>query len=75
MVLADGTYDVIIVEADDDENEDRQLHVSVTILSGAHKSEVVDLAVTNFGRPGYELLGLPGTLTVTDGLPHLRIDS
>lgn len=73
-ILPDGDYDVIVVEAADDDAHDGRLHLSVTVLAGAHKSEVVDLAISNFGRPGYELLGLPGTLTVTDGLPHLDIE-
>ena len=88
MVLPDGTYDVIVVDATEDPatqdpatqdpaTEDpapATVHVSVTILTGEHKSEVVDLAVVNFDQPAFDLLGLPGTLTVADGEPHLRID-
>lgn len=76
-VLPDGTYDVIVVEADDDSHPDEpdKVHLSVTILAGTHKSEVVDLAIENLGRPGFDLLGLPGTLTVSAGLPHLRLDT
>lgn len=77
MVIPDGTYDVIVVEADDEAQPGPAagaVHLSVTILSGEHKSEVVDLVVTQLARPGYDLLGLPGTLTVADGRPHLAID-
>lgn len=85
IVLPDGTYDVIVVEASEaaaTEAEGRveSIQVSVTILAGPHKSEVVDLAISNrstpgFDRPAFDLLGLPGTLTVTGGRPHLSIDS
>lgn len=77
MILPDGAYDVIVVEARDDADEgddSAQVHLSLTILSGEHRSEVVDVAVAHLGRPAYDLLGLPGTLSVADGTPHLTID-
>ncbi len=79
MILPDGTYDVIVVEASDgtdghDDERQPRVHVSLTILGGTHRGEVVDVAVANLDRPPFDLLGLPGTLAVHEGEPHLIID-
>jgi hypothetical protein len=50
------------------------LHLSVTILTGEHKGEVVDLAAVGLGLTIIDLIGMPATLTVVDGAPSLTID-
>jgi len=65
-VLPDGVYDVLIVDAVDGRLE-------VTITTGDHKGEVVMLRGSFEGKDDIDLLAEPATLTVTDGVPHLRL--
>jgi hypothetical protein len=75
-VVPDGTYDAFVVDAEpglaDDGTE--HMHLDLTILAGEHKGNLV--SVTAAGLPGtvIDLLGMPATLTVTDGRPVVRID-
>jgi hypothetical protein len=70
-VLADGTYDVIVVDADQD---GPAVRLDVTILDGPHKGEVVSVRVEGLGVDPLDCLGLPGTLTVADGAPAVRLE-
>jgi hypothetical protein len=70
-VLPDGVYDVFVVDADD---EDGVIRLELTILAGEQKGEVVNLASPNLSGEPALLLGTPGTLTVTDGVPALRLE-
>ena len=70
-MLPDGVYDVFVVDA---EEEAGVIRLELTILAGEQKGEVVNLASPNLqGEPAL-LLGTPGTLTVTDGRPDLRLE-
>ncbi len=77
--LDDGEYDVFVVDADldepaaGDEGPDH-LHLSLTVVGGSRKGEVVELTATGLDRDAIDLIGMPGTLTVTAGVPRLRID-
>ena len=69
--LPDGRYDVLVVDAtagDDD------FAIELTILSGAHKGEVVGLRATGFHEDDVGLLGLPGTLHVENGVPRFVVE-
>jgi hypothetical protein len=70
--LADGTYEVMVLDVDES-TADAQL-VSVTILTGDHKGEVISLRTAGFAGDPLELLAAPGILTVTDGAPKLTLD-
>ena len=80
--LPDGTYHAFVIDADEvgaeagaDEDDARErMHLSVTILTGGHKGEVVELVATGLGRSSIDLIGMPATLTVTEGVPSLQID-
>jgi hypothetical protein len=72
-VLPDGPYDALIVDAHTD--DDGIVHLDVTITTGAHKGEVVRLRGRFPGRDELDLLAAPATLTVTDGVPSLRLDA
>jgi len=74
IVLPDGVYDAIVVDAGAAE-PGPGLTVQLTIIAGEHKGGVV--AVTADGWPGDEidLLGMPATLTVEAGEPKVSIDS
>lgn len=73
--IADGTYPVFILDAEEHTDEATStVKLSVTILSGVHKGEVLDLVAANLGMSDIDLIGMPGTLTVRDRTPTLRID-
>jgi hypothetical protein len=73
-MLEDGAYDVFIVDANEDDDDVDVVHVTLTILEGAHKSDVIVLHARGLRRDSIELFGLPGTLVVRDGVPHLALD-
>ena len=70
-MLPDGSYDVIVVDAVDDGGTAR---LELTVLAGEHKGEVVNLASPNLSGDPAQMLGVPGTMTVTDGRPDLRLE-
>jgi hypothetical protein len=71
-LLEDGTYDVIIVDAED--FGDEGVAIEFAVSSGAHRGEVVRLRASNVNRSWFDLLAAPATLIVTDGVPDLRFD-
>ena len=76
--LPDGTYDVIVVDADT--TDDGDIRVELTITLGPHIGRVVvlrgrhlDSADVHAGSSDpIALLGIPGTLRVRDGEPAFR---
>jgi hypothetical protein len=70
-VLADGSYDALVVDA---ETDDGAVRVEVTIIAGAAKGEVVALRTEGVEGDPLDLLGIPATLTVADGRPSLRLE-
>jgi hypothetical protein len=73
-MLSDGNYDVFIVDAREDEEILRAMHIDVAITSGAHKGDVITMRATNMQRDAIALIGMPATLRVVDGVPRLTID-
>jgi hypothetical protein len=77
-VLPDGNYDVIVVDAEKD--EDGVLHIELTISLGPHVGDVIRLRERQIERGGdstaaddeFALLGVPGTLRVRAGEPRFR---
>ena len=70
-MLADGIYDVIVVDAQRDGDA---VHLEVTILAGEHKGEVVGVRAVGMAIDELDALGMPGTLTVHDGAPSIALD-
>jgi hypothetical protein len=70
--LPDGTYDVMIVDVDTDEEE--RVRVDVVLTAGSHRGEVVSLRASSMQRDPLGLLGLPAQLEVKDGTPALTLD-
>ena len=68
-ILADGTYDVFIIDAES--VDDATIRVDLTITTGPSKGEVVSVRAANTGRDPLDLMGLPATLTVTGGVPNI----
>jgi hypothetical protein len=70
-VLEDGTYDALVVDADE---VDGAVRVELALSSGPHKGEVVAVRGTFAVSHPIELLGLPATLTVADGQPSVAVE-
>lgn len=73
-MLEDGTYDVFIVDATPLDGDRGGFRLELTVVSGEHKSEVVTLDAAGMVGEEFDLMGMPGTLTVTDGSPSFRVD-
>jgi hypothetical protein len=72
-LLPDGTYDALVVDAST--ARDGSVRVEVTIIAGQAKGRVVSLRSADLtDTDPLDLLGVPATLTVTDGDPALRIE-
>jgi hypothetical protein len=77
-MIADGTYDVFVVDAtagDASADGSRGWHLELTILAGDHKGEVVTVHATGLRGNEFDLIGMPGTLQVVDGAPDFRVDT
>ena len=69
--LPDGAYDVLVVDAT---NDDDTIAIEITIISGAHKGEVVAIRASGLHVDELDLLGMPGTLHVEEGVPRFAVD-
>ena len=72
MVLADGDYDCIVLDATDDGNGGAHLELAVT--SGASKGEVVRVLALGLPYESIALLALPARLSVRGGEPTVKLD-
>lgn len=77
-MLDDGTYDIIVVDAEliQDKTLDggNVVRLDLTILGGAHRGEIVSLRAAGLEVDEVTALGLPGTLTVREGEPLVVLD-
>ena len=74
--VPDGTYDVFVVDAlAHPDQPDSVTSVEVTIVAGGLKGEVLVLGARGISGSDIDLIGMPATLTVIDGVPALVIDS
>jgi len=71
-VLDDGTYEAMVVDATD--VDDGGIALDVTVLTGAHKGEVVSITAHGLGRESFDLLAVPATLVVRDGRPTIDLE-
>lgn len=72
-MLADGTYDAIVVDAEADEGG--AIGLELTIVAGPHKGEVVTVRAEGLRRDPLDLLAVPAVLTVADGLPSVDLEA
>ena len=73
-VLADGSYEAMVVDARDADDEAGVLVLDITILAGAAKGEVVEVRAGQLQYDAIDLLAMPCILTVTNGQPKLVFD-
>jgi hypothetical protein len=72
--LSDGIYDVLVIDVHEDDENIATSHLEVVIASGAHKGEVVRVRAERLSHDSMTLLGVPATLTVSDGQPRLSFE-
>lgn len=70
-MLADGAYDVIVVDA---EATAEGLRLDVALLGGEHKGEVVAVRASGLDIDEVDALGIPGTLVVEGGQPSVTLE-
>ena len=70
-VLEDGAYDALVVDATADGDA---IALDLTILAGAHKGEIVSVRATGMDTDEVDLLGMPGTLVVENGVPRFTVE-
>jgi hypothetical protein len=51
------------------------VHLELAVVAGEHKGEIVEITATGLGASEIDLLGMPATITVRDGDPHVQIDA
>lgn len=76
MPLPDGEYPAFVVDLETDTHEDGEpvAHFELTITAGDHKGDVVAVSVAGVEVDFVDLIGMPATITVTDGNPRVAID-
>jgi hypothetical protein len=75
-LLPDGSYDAFVIDLTE-ESEDAghlQTLVELTIVAGEHKGMVLQVATESSIGRFEDIVGMPATLTVTNGSPLVRID-
>ena len=70
--MPDGRYDVFVVDAET--IDDATMRVELAMVTGDAKGDVFAIRGPHLADDPMMLLGLPGTLVVTDGVPRLEID-
>ena len=71
-MLPDGTYEAIVVDADETSVADSAV-LSLAITAGAAKGEVIDVVSNRLHDP-LDLLAMPCILVVADGEPSVVFD-
>ena len=74
-MLADGTYDAIVVDATDVDAGDAGVRLELTIVAGPHKGDVVAVRAEHLAMTAVETLGLPARLVVTDQRPEVVLET
>ena len=70
--MPDGRYDVFIVEAET--IDETTMRVEIAIVNGDARGDVIAVRGPHLARDPIDLLGLPGTLIVRDGVPRLEVE-
>lgn len=73
-MLEDGTYDVIVLDATDDDADPGAVHLELAVVAGPHKGEVLAMTARGLEGDALDLLAVPGTVAVADGVPNLTLE-
>jgi hypothetical protein len=75
-MLADGTYDVIVVDATDveDTGAGPAVRLELAILAGPAKGDTVVVRTEHLAITAVDALGLPGRLVVADQRPQVVLE-
>ena len=71
-MLEDGIYDVVVVDAEG--ISEGAIALEMAVIGGQHKGEIIRLTAAGIERDPLDLLAVPATLTVRDGVPHVRLE-
>jgi len=72
-VLEDGTYEAIVVDADDG-TEAGSVVLELAVATGSHKGEIVTVIASGLHREALDLLAVPATIVVADGAPAVNLE-
>lgn len=83
-MLEDGSYDVVVVDAEQPEPSGESgttdlalldlVVLDLAVLAGPHKGEMVRVTASGLDRDPLDLLAIPGTLVVADGEPRVELE-
>jgi len=78
-VLEDGSYDVVVVDAEAPDSAAEAdgvglVVLDLAVLAGPHKGEMVRVTASGLDRDPLDLLATPGTLVVADGEPRVELE-
>lgn len=72
-VLEDGSYDAIVVDAEPG-SAPGTVVLELAVAAGPHRGEVVAVTARDLGRDPIDLLAVPATISVTEGIPTLTLE-
>lgn len=72
-VLADGSYEAIVVDAEGDSDPEVMV-LSIAVISGPAKGQLVEVRAVKLQYDVLDLLAMPCVLTVADGEPRVVFD-
>jgi hypothetical protein len=70
-MLADGTYDAIVIDAERDQHG---ITLELTITSGSHKGDVVAVRATHLTMDPINVLGIPARIVVLNNSPRVELE-
>ena len=70
-MLADGTYDAIVVDA---ERVEDGVRLELTITAGPYKGEVVAVRAARLTMDPVNVLGIPARIVVTNNSPRVELE-
>lgn len=73
-VLADGSYEALVIDAEEASGDGGELHLSITIVAGEARGEVVEVRAAQLQYRALDLLAMPCILTVQGGQPTVIFD-
>jgi len=70
-MLADGTYDAIVIDA---ERVEDGVRLELTITSGPHRGDVVAVRATHLTMDPVNVLGIPARIVVANNTPRVELE-